>query len=186
VYGLIEFDRDGAAADYVMVPARDLSAKPSAVSHTVAAALPLAGLTAWQALVEHAGVLSGERVSVTGGVGGLAVQLAAQVGADVTATLRSDSGESARNLGARKVIDVRTQAFDDGEPHYEVVIGTVGGDTAETFPLAQGREAFESGQGPAGRPVRPCSWRAREFSDHEAACWQRCAALASATRSVSS
>jgi NADPH:quinone reductase-like Zn-dependent oxidoreductase len=216
VYGLIRFDRDGGAADYVTVPADDLAAKPSTVSHTVAAALPLAGLTALQALVDHAHVQRGERVLVTGGAGGvgaLAVQLAAQFGADVTATLRSDAVEFARNLGARNVIDVRTQAFDDGGAAYDVVIDTVGADTldrsfavlrrggrlvtlseppaadkadeyglsaaffvvtpnreqlaqlaalvdsdqlhveiAATFPLAQGREAFESGQRTGRRP----------------------------------
>jgi NADPH:quinone reductase-like Zn-dependent oxidoreductase len=216
VYGLIRFDRDGGAADYVTVPADDLAAKPSSASHTVAAALPLAGLTALQALVDHAHVQRGEHVLVTGGAGGvgaLAVQLAAQFGADVTATLRSDAVELARNLGARNVIDVRTQAFDDNEAAYDVVIDTVGGDTldrsfavlrrggrlvtlseppaadkadeygvsavffivtpnreqlaqlaglvdddqlhveiAATFPLAQGREAFESGQRAVRRP----------------------------------
>lgn len=69
VYGLVRFDRDGGAADYVAVPAQDLAAKPRSVSHTVAAALPLAGLTAWQALVDHAHVQHGERVLVTGGAG---------------------------------------------------------------------------------------------------------------------
>lgn len=216
VYGLIGFDRDGGAADYVTVPADHVAAKPSTVSHIVAAALPLAGLTALQALVDHAHVQRGERVLVTGGAGGvgaLAVQLGAQLGADVTATLRSDAVELARNLGARNVIDVRTQAFDDGGQAYDVVIDTVGGDTldrsfavlrrggrlvtlseppaadkadeygltatffivtpnreqlaqlaalvdgdqlhveiAETFPLAQGREAFESGQWAVRRP----------------------------------
>jgi NADPH:quinone reductase-like Zn-dependent oxidoreductase len=134
VYGLIPFDRDGGAADYVTVPAQDLAAKPSAVSHTVAAALPLAGLTAWQALVDHARVQRGERVLVTGGAGGvgaLTVQLAAQFGADVTATVRSDAVQLARNLGARKVIDVRTDAVDDSRAAYDVVIDTVGGPTLD-------------------------------------------------------
>src|ERR1700761_6547139 len=109
VYGLIPFDRDGGAADYVTAPADDLAAKPSTVSHTVAAALPLAGLTALQALVDQAQVQRGERVLVTGGAGGvgaLTVQLAAQLGADVTATIRSDAVELVRDLGARNVIDV--------------------------------------------------------------------------------
>jgi NADPH:quinone reductase-like Zn-dependent oxidoreductase len=216
VYGLIRFDRDGGAADYVAVPADDLAAKPSTVSHTAAAALPLAGLTALQALVDHAHVRHGERVLVTGGAGGvgaLTVQLAAQMGADVTATVRGDTVELVRNLGARKVFDVRTQAFDDGGAAYDIVIDTVGGDIldrsfaalrrggrlvtlsappaadraaqygvsaaffivtpnqgqlvqlaalvdgghlrveiAATFPLAQGREAFESGQRTGRRP----------------------------------
>jgi NADPH:quinone reductase-like Zn-dependent oxidoreductase len=134
VYGLIPFDRDGGAADYVTVPAEDLAAKPSAVSHTVAAALPLAGLTALQALVDHARVQRGERVLVTGAAGGvglLTVQLAAQLGAEVTATVRSDAGELVRNLGAHNVIDVRTQAFDDSRATYDIVIDTVGGDTLQ-------------------------------------------------------
>ena len=54
VYGLIGFDQPGAAAEYVTVPAADLAAKPSSVDHEQAAALPLGGLTAWQALHEHA------------------------------------------------------------------------------------------------------------------------------------
>ena len=142
VYGLIPFDRDGGAADYVTVPAADLAAKPSAVSHTVAAALPLAGLTALQALVDHARVRRGERVLVTGaagGVGALTVQLAAQLGAEVTATVRSDAVELVRNLGARNVIDVRTDAVDDSRAAYDVVIDTVGGPTLDwSFRLLRG------------------------------------------------
>ena len=71
VYGLIGFDRDGAAAEYAAVPAADLAAKPATVSHTVCAAVPLAGLTALQALVDHADVRPGEDVLVQGGAGGV-------------------------------------------------------------------------------------------------------------------
>ena len=91
VYGLIRFDRDGAAADYVAVPAADLARKPATVSHTVAAAVPLAALTAWQAWYDHAALRPGERVLVHGGAGGVgafAVQLARACGAHVTATAR--------------------------------------------------------------------------------------------------
>ena len=134
VYGLIQFDRDGAAAEYVSAPAGDLARRPSTVSHVVSAALPLAGLTAWQALVDHAGVQPGERVLVhggTGGVGALAVELAGDLGADVTATVRSDDHELIRGLGARRVIDTRTEAFDAEGEHYDVVVDTVGGQTLE-------------------------------------------------------
>src|SRR5947209_2444135 len=113
VYGLIDFDRDGAAAEFVAVPAADLAAKPSTVSHVVAAALPLAGLTALQALVDHAAVQPGEAVLVHGGAGGvgaLTVQLAAILGARVTATVRSDAREIVGGFGAQRVIDVRTEA----------------------------------------------------------------------------
>ncbi len=133
VYGLVDFDRDGAAAEFVAVPAADLAATPSTVSHVVAAALPLAGLTAVQALVEHAGVQPGEEVLVHGGAGGvgaLTVQLAAALGARVTATVRSDARELVGDLGAQRVIDVRTEAFEDSGP-YDVVIDTVGGATLD-------------------------------------------------------
>ena len=66
VIGLIDFDRDGAAAEYVVMPAASLAAKPHSVSHVEAATLPLAALTAWQALVDHAALEPGEQVLVQG------------------------------------------------------------------------------------------------------------------------
>lgn len=134
VYGLVPFDRDGAAADYVAVPAECLAPRPMTCSHVESAALPLAGLTAWQALVEHAAVQPGERVLVHGGAGGvgsLVVQLAAKMGTDVTTTVRSDAAELMVALGASTVIDTRTDAFDSPGAVYDVVIDTVGGDTLE-------------------------------------------------------
>jgi NADPH:quinone reductase-like Zn-dependent oxidoreductase len=134
VYGLVGFDRDGAAAEYVTVPAADLATKPSTASHVAAAALPLAGLTAWQALVDQAAVRPGEAVLVLGGAGGvgaLTVQLAAILGARVTATVRSDARELVGGFGAQRVIDVRAEAFDEGGPAYDVVIDTVGGETLD-------------------------------------------------------
>ena len=131
VYGLIRFDRDGAAAEYVTVPAADLARRPATVSHVVAAALPLAGLTALQALVDHAGVQPTEKVLVLGGAGGvgaLTVQLGHLLGADVTATVRSDVADLVRRRGATRVIDTRTEAFDASNDRYDVVIDTVGGD----------------------------------------------------------
>jgi NADPH:quinone reductase-like Zn-dependent oxidoreductase len=131
VYGLIRFDRDGAAAEFVAVPADELAAKPATVGHPEAAALPLAGLTAWQALVDHAQVRSGERVLVLGGAGGvgaLTVQLAHHLGATVTATIRSDVAELVRGFGADHIIDTRTDQIDSTGDIYDVVIDTVGGD----------------------------------------------------------
>ena len=66
VIGLVDFDRDGAAAEYVVVPAASLAAKPQSVSHVAAATLPLAALTAWQALADHAALQPGEQVLVQG------------------------------------------------------------------------------------------------------------------------
>jgi NADPH:quinone reductase-like Zn-dependent oxidoreductase len=92
VYALIDFDRDGAAAEFTAVPAAELAAKPRSASHAEAATLPLAALTAWQALADYAALEPGERVLVHGGAGGVgafAVQLAAILGGRVTATGRS-------------------------------------------------------------------------------------------------
>lgn len=132
VYGLIRFDRDGAAAQYVTAPAADLAPRPSSVSHVVAAAVPLAGLTAWQALVDHAAVQSGERVLVHGGAGGVGafvVQLAVALGAEVTATVRNDDARDVvAAFGARRIIDTRSEPFDGTDDQYDVVIDTIGGE----------------------------------------------------------
>jgi NADPH:quinone reductase-like Zn-dependent oxidoreductase len=132
VCGLIGFERPGAAAEYVCVPSCDLAAKPMGVDHLAAAALPLAGLTAWQALFDHARVQPGEHVLVHGGAGGVgayAVQLAAHYGARVTATASADDAELVAGLGAHSVIDY-TSRFEDQIADVDVVIDTVGADTA--------------------------------------------------------
>ncbi len=126
VYGLIAFDRNGAAADYVTVPGADLAARPRAVTHAEAASLPLAALTAWQALTDYADVQSGERVLVQGGAGGVgvhAVQLAVILGAQVTATGRDGQGDFVRGLGAW---EFRTSE-DLIQGGFDVVLDTVGG-----------------------------------------------------------
>ena len=79
IFALTPFDRDGVAADYAVVPAAVLAPKPLSLAHVESAALPLAGLSAWQGLFDHGGLRAGERVRVlgeSGGVGHLAVQLA--------------------------------------------------------------------------------------------------------------
>ena len=133
VYGLVPFDRDGAAADYLALPAEDVAAKPASVDHVAAAAVPLAALTAWQALVHHAHVQRGERVLIqggAGGVGGFATQLAAFLGSDVTATGRSRDLAAMRAFGAHHVIDVDVDAIDGLGP-FDVVIDSVGGAALE-------------------------------------------------------
>jgi NADPH:quinone reductase-like Zn-dependent oxidoreductase len=132
VYGLIRFDRDGAAADYVAVPAADLARKPATVSHTVAAAVPLAALTAWQAWYDHAALRPGERVLVHGGAGGVgafAVQLARAGGAEVTSTARGTDLPLVQRLGAQRVIDYEGGGWTTEGPVYDVVLDTVGGRT---------------------------------------------------------
>ena len=86
VYGLTAFDGDGAAAEFVAVPADLLAPKPPTLGHVESAALPMGALTAWQGLIEHGALQAGQRVLVLGaggGVGHLAVQIARARGADV-------------------------------------------------------------------------------------------------------
>lgn len=132
VYALIPFLRDGAAAEFTALPAEVLARKPAELDHEHAAALPLAGLTAWQGLVEHGGLEAGQRVLVHGGAGGVgsvAVQLAAALGAEVTATAAGHAADFVRELGARRVVDYTTQRFEEEVDGIDLVFDTVGGDT---------------------------------------------------------
>ena len=132
VYGLIPFTRDGAAAEYVAVPADVLAAKPVSVDHIRAAAVPLAGLTAWQALVDHAQLTAGQHVLIQGGAGGVGsfvVQIAAVLGAKVTATASVNDKAFVTELGATSVIDYANQRFEDHVTNVDVVIDLVGGQT---------------------------------------------------------
>jgi NADPH:quinone reductase-like Zn-dependent oxidoreductase len=135
VYALIPFVRDGAAAEFVSVPADLLAGKPVTVDHDTAASVPLAALTAWQALVEHAGLRGasvGQHVLVHGGAGGVgsfAVQIAAHLGARVTATARGGDREFVRGLGATDVVDYEHERLEDRVGSVDVVLDTVGGPT---------------------------------------------------------
>ncbi|MFI7004453.1 NADP-dependent oxidoreductase [Nocardia sp. NPDC050175] len=121
----------GTYAQYVTSPARHLVRKPSELSHVEAAALPLAALTAWQALVDTAGVRPGQRVLIhaaAGGVGHLAVQLAKARGAYVIGTARSAKHDFVRGLGADEVIDYTQVDFATVAHDIDVVLDTIGGE----------------------------------------------------------
>jgi NADPH:quinone reductase-like Zn-dependent oxidoreductase len=103
VVGFLPMTGAGAAAEYVLAPADVLAGAPTAVPLADAAALPAVGLTAWQALFEHADVQAGRRILVHGAggaVGGYAVQLAVQAGATVVATAGARNAERVRGYGA--------------------------------------------------------------------------------------
>ncbi|MFC8617159.1 NADP-dependent oxidoreductase [Micromonospora purpureochromogenes] len=132
VYGLIPFTRDGAAAEYVTLPAAVVAAKPATVDHDHAAALPLAALSAWQALVDHADLQAGQHVLVQGGAGGVGsyvVQLAASLGARVSATAAAADLEFVQDLGAEQAIDYAHDRFEDHVRDLDVVVDLVGGAT---------------------------------------------------------
>ncbi|MFD7991417.1 NADP-dependent oxidoreductase [Streptomyces mexicanus] len=130
VYGMPWFPRAANAyAEYVTAPARQFARKPATLDHVHAAAVPLAALTAWQALVDTAHVQAGQRVLVTaaaGGVGHFAVQFARHLGAHVTATASAARHTWLKEIGADETIDYTTTRFEDATDAVDVVIDLVG------------------------------------------------------------
>jgi NADPH:quinone reductase-like Zn-dependent oxidoreductase len=131
VYGLTDWYRDGAAAGYVAVEARNLAPKPRSLDHERAAAVPLAALAAWQALFEHGGLSPGQSVLIHGaggGVGVFAVQLARRAGAHVVATGRAWAEDLVRGLGAEEFIDTERRRFKEVAGEIDVIFDLVGGE----------------------------------------------------------
>ncbi|MCK9895789.1 NADP-dependent oxidoreductase [Frankia sp. AgB32] len=134
VFGMLPYPHGhGACAEYVLAPARALVRKPAELDHVQAGAIPLAALTAYQALVDTARVRPGQRVLVhaaAGGVGHFAVQIARSLGAHVIGTASAPKHDLLRQLGADELIDYRTQDFDRETGDIDVVLDTVGGEYA--------------------------------------------------------
>ena len=134
VYGMPFFPRAASAyAEYVAAPSRQLARKPATLSGAEAAALPLAGLTAWQALVDTAQLAPGQRVLIHGaggGVGHLAVQIARARGAYVIGTASAAKHDLIASLGADELIDYRTADFAAHVDGVDVVLDTIGGEVA--------------------------------------------------------
>ncbi|MGK5739300.1 NADP-dependent oxidoreductase [Micromonospora sp. URMC 103] len=133
VFGLTDWARNGSLAEYAAVEARNLAPLAADIDHTVAAALPISGLTAWQGLFDHAQLRAGQTVLVhgaAGGVGSLAVQLAREVGARVIGTGRAADREVALGLGAQAFVDLDADDLRHvGE--VDVVFDVIGGDVLE-------------------------------------------------------
>nr|WP_306319888.1 MULTISPECIES: NADP-dependent oxidoreductase [unclassified Streptomyces] len=134
VFGMPRFPAQaGGYAEFVTGPTRHFARKPDALTHIEAAALPLAGLTAWQCLRETARLRAGERVLVhgaSGGVGHLAVQIAKARGAYVIGTASAAKHDLVRSLGADELIDYRATDFTEAVADVDVVFDTVGRDYA--------------------------------------------------------
>ncbi|MFB8281779.1 NADP-dependent oxidoreductase [Nocardia colli] len=131
VFGMIDRYRDGAAAEYVAVEARDLALVPEGVDHVQAVALPMSGLTAWQALMSHGGLTAGQRVLIHGAggaVGALAVQLARNAGADVIGTGRAVDRQTVLDCGATIFVDLAEQPIETFSGSIDLVFDMIGGD----------------------------------------------------------
>ncbi|MCC6658716.1 MAG: NADP-dependent oxidoreductase [Rhodocyclaceae bacterium] len=131
VFARLDKQRIGAFAEFAVVAEADAAAKPANLSHVEAAAVPLAGLTAWQALFEIGGLKAGQKVLIhggSGGVGSFAIQLARHAGATVATTVGARNADLARSLGADIVIDYKTQRFEDVVSDQDLVFDTQAGD----------------------------------------------------------
>ncbi|MEU5114276.1 NADP-dependent oxidoreductase [Streptomyces longwoodensis] len=133
VFGLTDWARDGTLAEYVAVEARNLAPLPADVDHTVAAALPVSGLTAWQGLFDHGGLTVGRTVLVhgaAGAVGSIAVQLARTAGARVIGTGRAADRDTVLALGAHAFVDLQADPL-DAAGRADVVFDVIGGQVLE-------------------------------------------------------
>lgn len=130
VYGLVRFPEPGGCyAEFVTAPAAEIARKPRALDHIHAAALPLAGLTAWQMMFDTGKLERGQRLLVhaaSGGVGHLAVQLGKWAGAEVIGTASGRNEEFVRGLGVDQFIDYATTAFDTVVKDVDIQLDTVG------------------------------------------------------------
>jgi NADPH:quinone reductase-like Zn-dependent oxidoreductase len=124
----------GALAEFTVVPESAAALKPSNLDFVQAASIPMVGLTSWQALKERAILKPGQKVFIpagSGGIGTFAIQLAKHLGAKVGTTTSTGNVELVKGLGADEVIDYKKQEFEEVLRNYDVVLGTVRGDTIE-------------------------------------------------------
>ena len=132
VYGYPSVVRNGAYAEYAVIPEAELAPKPRTVDHVHAASVPMAALTAWQGLFDAGDLSTEQKVLIHGGAGGVgsfAVQLARWKGAFIIATASGRNQEFLRNLGADLTIDYERSRFDRVVCDVDLVLDTVGGDT---------------------------------------------------------
>ena len=146
VFGLTDQLRDGAAAEYVAVEARNVALKPRTADHVQAAAVPRAGLTAWQALFDHGQLAKGQTVVIHGAggaVGSTAVQLARWAGAEVIGTGRGRARALATELGCDRFLALDAEGLGDAAGQADLVLDTIGGEVLAQSPalLAAGRDA---------------------------------------------
>jgi NADPH:quinone reductase-like Zn-dependent oxidoreductase len=130
VFGLADWHPDGTLAEYVAIEARNLAPLPGDVDFTVAASLPISGLTAWQGLFQHGRLQSGQSVlaaGAAGAVGTMVTQLAPEAGAYVIGTGRAADHEKAMDFGAHEFVDLESDSLED-VGGVDLVFDVIGGD----------------------------------------------------------
>jgi NADPH:quinone reductase-like Zn-dependent oxidoreductase len=134
VYARPDLGRNGAYAEYIAVRASEIQRKPKSLDHVHSAAIPLAALTAWQAIFDAGQLQAGQRILIhaaAGGVGTFAVQLAHWKAAYVIGTASKHNHDLVKQLGADKVIDYRATRFEDAVRDVDVVLDTMAGETRD-------------------------------------------------------
>lgn len=134
IYSRPDIQRNGTYAEYVAIRAETAAFKPKTISHVEAATLPLAGITAWEALFNAGQLQANQRVLIhagSGGVGSLAIQLAKSRGAYVIATTSERNSALVKSLGADEVINYQTQSFQEVVTDIDIVFDTLGGEVQE-------------------------------------------------------
>lgn len=158
VFGMPRFPHEAAAyAEYVTSPSRQLARTPDELSDVEAAALPLAGLTAWQSLVETAAVAAGQRVLVlgaAGGVGHLAVQIAKARGAYVIGTASAAKHEFLAGLGADEMLDYASGNVGTRVRDVDIVFDVVGDDVGDVLPAVRDGGFVVTLSGSSAGPLR--------------------------------
>jgi NADPH:quinone reductase-like Zn-dependent oxidoreductase len=163
VYAMLD-GGPGGYAEYVTVRADLVAPKPGQLDYRAAAAVPLAGLTAWQGLFDHGHLEAGQRVLIHGGGGGvghLAVQFAKARGATVATTVGTQDLEFVKRLGADQVIDYTRQRFEDEVREVDLVLDLVGGETQE-----RSWKVLKDGGTMVSALARPSEAKARERHAH--------------------
>jgi NADPH:quinone reductase-like Zn-dependent oxidoreductase len=164
VFGLTDWYRDGALAEYAAVEARNLAPLPGDVDFTVGASLPISGLTAWQGLIVHGRLQAGQRViahGAAGAVGSMVTQLAREFGAYIIGTGRAADRQAALDFGANAFIDLDNEALEDvGE--VDLVFDLIGGEIGKrSARLVRAGGTLVSIVGPS--EARPVDGRAIDF-----------------------
>jgi len=163
VYALLD-GGPGGYAEYVTVRADLVAPKPGQIDYRAAAAVPLAGLTAWQGLFDHGHLQPGQRVLIQGGAGGvghLALQFAKAKGATVATTVATQDVEFVRHLGADQVIDYTRERFEDEVHDVDLVLDLIAGETQE-----RSWAVLKDGGTMISSLARPSAAKAREHQAH--------------------
>jgi NADPH:quinone reductase-like Zn-dependent oxidoreductase len=164
VFGITDWNRDGTLAEYAAVEARNLAPLPGDVDFTVAASLPISGLTAWQGLFQHGRLQAGQRILVhgaAGAVGAMVTQLARELGAYVIGTGRAADRHTALDFGAQAFVDLEHDTLED-VGGVDLVFDVIGGDIGRrSAGLVRAGGTLVSIVGPPG--ARPAGGVAVDF-----------------------